>query len=341
MQAPVLPEDVLRLLRDVEGYLVECLQNENLSNRAREWRDEILYSFRYIKTRYYSEFQQRGADSTDTYLTQDSSDDNQSMSCGPSLVSDDISFTSEFQDDDIEEIVLVGAQELKHVVRQGFLEKKCRDHGFFGAEWQKRWCVLSKGIFYYYGSEKGKQPKGAFQIKDYTVQIAPYLRKDSKRESCFELISHEKRSYQFTAASPMEAKEWVDQLKFLMKDISSFTIPFDNEEEEEETYDDIDGCDSPNPAPPLHTPINFTNSIEEEEEEDIYEVLPDDDLPTLATEDFGNSGHRTSVSAIDYANYYQALWNCSGDHTDELSFQRGDIIYIVSKEYNMYSWWIR
>nr|XP_033773959.1 src kinase-associated phosphoprotein 1 isoform X2 [Geotrypetes seraphini] len=312
MQAPVLSEDVLRLLRDVEGYLVECLQNENLSNRARERRDEILLSFRYIKARYHSEFQQRGADSTDTYPTQDSSDDNQSMSYGPSLASDDTSFTSEFQDDDIEEIVLMGAQELKHIVRQGFLEKKCRDHSFFGSEWQKRWCVLSKGIFYYYGSEKGKQPKGAFQIKDYSVQAAPHLRKDSKRESCFELISYDKRTYQFTATSPMEAKEWVDQLKFLMKDISSFTIPFDNEEEEE-TYDDIDSCDSPNPAP-LHTHMN-------EEDEDIYEVLPD-------------------VSAVDYANYYQALWDCSGDHADELSFQRGDIIYIVSKEYNMYSWWI-
>lgn len=33
----------------------------------------------------------------------------------------------------------------------------------------------------------------------------------------------------------------------------------------------------------------------------------------------------------DYANYYQSMWDCISDYPDELSFQRGDIIYIVSK----------
>lgn len=29
------------------------------------------------------------------------------------------------------------------------------DHSFLGFEWQKRWCVISKTVFYYYGSDKG------------------------------------------------------------------------------------------------------------------------------------------------------------------------------------------
>lgn len=33
----------------------------------------------------------------------------------------------------------------------------------------------------------------------------------------------------------------------------------------------------------------------------------------------------------DYANYYQGMWDCSGEHPDELSFRRGDLIYILSK----------
>lgn len=33
----------------------------------------------------------------------------------------------------------------------------------------------------------------------------------------------------------------------------------------------------------------------------------------------------------DYANYYQGLWDCLADEPDELSFQRGDLIYIISK----------
>lgn len=33
----------------------------------------------------------------------------------------------------------------------------------------------------------------------------------------------------------------------------------------------------------------------------------------------------------DYANYYQCLWGCTADEADELDFQRGDLIYIISK----------
>lgn len=34
---------------------------------------------------------------------------------------------------------------------------------------------------------------------------------------------------------------------------------------------------------------------------------------------------------IDYANFYQALWDCTGDESDELTFKRGDVIYVISK----------
>lgn len=33
----------------------------------------------------------------------------------------------------------------------------------------------------------------------------------------------------------------------------------------------------------------------------------------------------------DYANYYQGLWDCPADEPDELAFQRGDLIYVISK----------
>lgn len=35
--------------------------------------------------------------------------------------------------------------------------------------------------------------------------------------------------------------------------------------------------------------------------------------------------------STDYPNYYQGLWDCTGDFSDELSFKRGDAIYILSK----------
>lgn len=35
--------------------------------------------------------------------------------------------------------------------------------------------------------------------------------------------------------------------------------------------------------------------------------------------------------STDYANFYQGLWDCTGAVSDELSFKRGDVIYILSK----------
>lgn len=42
-------------------------------------------------------------------------------------------------------------------------------------------------------------------------------------------------------------------------------------------------------------------------------------------------GVSSSDPSSDYANYYQGLWDCEADKPDELSFRRGDLIYILSK----------
>nr|XP_040124816.1 src kinase-associated phosphoprotein 1 isoform X2 [Ictidomys tridecemlineatus] len=274
MQAAALPEEIRWLLEDAEDFLAEGLRNENLSAGARECRDHILRGFQQIKARYCWDFQPQGD------LGQDSSDDNQSGTHGLSLTSD-APFSSDYQDEGMEDVIR-GAQELDNIIKQGYLEKKSKDHSFFGSEWQKRWCVVSRGFFYYYANEKSKQPKGTFLIKGYSVRMAPHLRRDSKKEACFELTSQDRRSYEFTATSPAEARDWVDQISFLLKDLSSLTIPCEEEEEEgeeeEEMYDDIDGFDSPNSGSQCR-PILLPGSVgikdpTEEKEEDIYEVLP-------------------------------------------------------------------
>ncbi|XP_021784646.1 src kinase-associated phosphoprotein 1 isoform X1 [Papio anubis] len=278
MQAAGLPEEIRWLLEDAEEFLAEGLRNENLSAVARDHRDHILRGFQQIKARYYWDFQPQGGD-----FGQDSSDDNHSGTLGLSLTSD-AQFLSDYQDEGMEDIVK-GAQELDNIIKQGYLEKKSKDHSFFGSEWQKRWCVVSRGLFYYYANEKSKQPKGTFLIKGYSVRMAPHLRRDSKKESCFELTSQDRRSYEFTATSPAEARDWVDQISFLLKDLSSLTIPYEEDEEEEEkeeTYDDIDGFDSPSSGSqcrPTILPgsVGIKEPTEEKEEEDIYEVLPDEE----------------------------------------------------------------
>ncbi|XP_058561557.1 src kinase-associated phosphoprotein 1 isoform X3 [Neofelis nebulosa] len=331
MQAVALPEEIRWLMEDAEEFLAEGLRNENLSATAKDHRDHILRGFQQIKTRYYWDFQPQGGDQAESFLGQDSSDDNHSGTHGPSLTSD-APFLPDYQDEGVEDITR-GAQELDNIIKQGYLEKKSKDHSFFGSEWQKRWCVISRGLFYYYANEKSKQPKGTFLIKDYSVRMAPHLRKDSKKESCFELTSQDRRSYEFTAANPAEARDWVDQISFLLKDLSSLTIPYEEEEEkeeEEEMYDDIDGLDSPNSSSQCR-PVILPGSVglkepTKEEEEDIYEVLPDEE------HDLEEDENGTPHKGVDYTNYYQGLWDCHGDQPDELSFQRGDLIYILSKD---------
>ncbi|XP_067285919.1 src kinase-associated phosphoprotein 1 isoform X2 [Pseudorasbora parva] len=345
-------DDIRQLLRDCELFVFEILQDENLSNAARESREILLRNFNVIQKRHPQEFPRRG----ESYF-EDNSDDNRSSSLGRSAPSDDMSddYREEGSPELFEEIPMVAAQDLSNILKQGYLEKKRRDHSFFSMEWQRRWCVLNNTIFYYFGSEKDKQQKGSFYINGYSAELVPGLRRDSKKNSCFEMRAPGRRPYQFTASSPREAREWVDQINFVLKDLSSNLIPYDEEEEEvekeEDTYDDIERATTPPPRPGPASALVTTPSMgqspqisreewkdqaeedEEEDEEDIYEELPDE-MSDNAEEFCEKAG------SSDYANYYQGLWDCEADRPDELAFQRGDIIYILSKEYNIHGWWV-
>ncbi|NXG50973.1 SKAP1 protein, partial [Psilopogon haemacephalus] len=145
------------------------------------------------------------------------------------------------------------------------------EHSFFGSEWKKRWCVLHRETFYYYANEKSKQPKGSLSISGCSARLAAHLRKDTRRSCCFELTCPGKRTYEFTAPSPAEAEDWVDQIQFLLKDLNSLTIPCE-EEDEEELYNDVDSSDSMNTT--SHSTTLNQEEPKEEVEDDIYEVLP-------------------------------------------------------------------
>ncbi|EAW93860.1 src kinase-associated phosphoprotein 2 isoform X2 [Homo sapiens] len=162
------------------------------------------------------------------------------------------------------------------------------------------------------------------------------LRKDGKKDCCFEISAPDKRIYQFTAASPKDAEEWVQQLKFVLQDMESDIIPEDYDERGE-LYDDVD-----HPLP-ISNPLTSSQPIDDE----IYEELPEeeeDSAPVKVEEQrkmSQDSVHHTSGDkSTDYANFYQGLWDCTGAFSDELSFKRGDVIYILSKEYNRYGWWV-
>ncbi|XP_035527515.1 src kinase-associated phosphoprotein 2 isoform X1 [Morone saxatilis] len=315
-----IPEELTTLIADLENFLCDGLKGENLSKKAKERREGFIKRIKEVKLGFPQDFKEKiGGDDSDDEEEVDSNND------GGSLLSER---TDKDEDacEGAQQSPPVAAQDLTSVFKAGYLEKRRKDHSFFGTEWQKRWCALSHNTFYYYGSEKDKQQKGEFNIDGYTVKMNNTLRKDSKKDCCFEISAPDKRVYQFCASSAKEAEEWVKQIDFVLKDMTGI-IPED-EEEEQEVYDDVGAID-----------------------EDIYEELPEDDMPTPAkptpakpppkVEPASKPAPPAAVDkSTDYPNFYQGLWDCTGDLPDELSFKRGDAIYILSKEYQNFGWWV-
>ncbi|XP_016087659.1 src kinase-associated phosphoprotein 2-like [Sinocyclocheilus grahami] len=253
-----IPEDLTTLLSDLETFLTDVLKGETLSKKAKEKKDAFIKRIKDVKTSYSQDFKDKRDEEIPEPDEVDTND-------GGSLHSEQTDRDEESAYDGVQQSPPVAAQELQSILKSGFLEKRRKDHSFFGNEWQKRWCALNNNIFYYYGSEKDKQQKGEFNIVGYIVKMNNTLRKDAKRDCCFEISAPDKRVYQFCAASEKDAKEWVEHIDFLIKAVNKST---------------------------------------------------------------------------DYANYFQGLWDCAGDHPDELSFKRGDTIYILSKEYDLFGWWV-
>ncbi|XP_040820999.1 src kinase-associated phosphoprotein 2 [Ochotona curzoniae] len=326
-----LPEEIRNLLADVETFVADTLKGENLSRKAKEKRDSLIKKIKDVKSTYLQESQDKGdAEDGDEY------DD---PFTGPL---DTVSLASERCDKDDEgpsdgnQFPPIAAQDLPFVMKAGYLEKRRKDHSFLGFEWQKRWCALNRTVFYYYGSDKDKQQKGEFAIDGYSVRMNNTLRKDAKKDCCFEISAPDKRIYQFTAASPKDAEEWVQQLKFVLQDMESDVIPEDDDERGE-VYDDVDHPLPASSPPTHHQPVD----------EEIYEELPEEEedaTPVKTEEERRASQDSVQLGAgdksTDYANFYQGLWDCTGALADELSFKRGDVIYILSKEYNRYGWWV-
>ncbi|KAM9309124.1 src kinase-associated phosphoprotein 2 isoform 2-T2 [Pholidichthys leucotaenia] len=317
-----LPEELTTLISDLEYFICDGLKGENLSKKAKEKREAFIKRIKEVKLGFPQDFKDRSGDDSDGSEEVDSNND------GGSERTDKDDETCE----GAQQSPPVAAQDLKCVFQAGYLEKRRKDHSFFGTEWQKRWCALSHHTFYYYGSDKDKQQKGEFNIDGYMVKMNNTLRKDSKKDCCFEISAPDKRVYQFCASSVKEAEEWVKQIDFVLRDMTGI-IP-EEEEEEQEMYDDV--------GPMLD--VTETEPIDE----DIYEELPDEDMsapakPPLKVEPLSKPTPPSPApvnKSTDYQNYYQGLWDCVGDHPDELSFRRGDVIYILSKEYQSFGWWV-
>ncbi|XP_078345938.1 uncharacterized protein LOC144631388 isoform X2 [Oculina patagonica] len=114
---------------------------------------------------------------------------------------------------------------------------------------------------------------------------------------------------------------------------------------EEEEYEMPESAPAPPPMRPPKIPQPQAPLSSEAPKTEKQENLPErparpgpkpqppkrkDEPPQSPTEEQKNE--------INYANIYQALWNCDAGAEDELGFQRGDLIYIYEKPHP--DWWI-
>lgn len=308
-----LPEDIKNIISELETFLSDVLKGENLSKKTKDKKESLIKKIKDVKLNHPQDFNDKG---------EFEDPDEEGFPQPP----DNISLASDRDKDDefcSEGNQPVAAQDLV-VSKAGYLEKRRKDHNFFASDWQKRWCVISKSTFYYYGSDKDKQQKGEFSLEGYRARMNNTLRKDAKKDCCFEIFATDKRVYQFAAPTPKEAEEWVNSILY-------------PQENDGDLYDDVN---QPEVSPPVSKPVSH--------EEDIYEVLPEDESQPIVTEIqkplkapiSQTPPSSASGKETDYANYYRGLWDCMGDQSDELSFKHGDVIYILSKEYNRYGWWV-
>ncbi|XP_063054001.1 src kinase-associated phosphoprotein 2 [Engraulis encrasicolus] len=346
----VIPEELTSLVADLEVFLGDGLKGETLSKKNKEKREQLIKRIRDLKNSYSAEFKDR----RDVDESDEADDFDNSSPDVSSLHSERTDRDEDSAYDGGQHAPSMAALDLPMVFKAGYLEKRRKDHSFFGAEWQKRWCALSNLTFYYYGSEKDKVQKGDFSIEGYSVKPNNTLRKDSKKDCCFEISAPDKRVYQFCAGSQREAEDWVERITFVLRDMESGIIP-----EEQETYDDVGVLDT-HPHTHAHThklshPHTLPHSAPAPEpiDEEIYEELPEEDeMPApppapvapkpseLKKPPIHTPPSNPVSKACDYPNYYQGMWDCTGEKPDELTFRRGDTIYILSRVYQEYGWWV-
>ncbi|KAL1472779.1 hypothetical protein MTO96_039113 [Rhipicephalus appendiculatus] len=66
-----------------------------------------------------------------------------------------------------------------------------------------------------------------------------------------------------------------------------------------------------------------------------------EDGETYLSDDTETSSQTDEEVTSDYESWYQAIWDCHAEQPDELSFKRGDLLKVVSKDlYDEHSWWV-
>ncbi|GLD60040.1 src kinase-associated phosphoprotein 1 [Lates japonicus] len=359
-----IPHDIRRLLNDCELFVTEILQDKDLSESAQEARKVLLNNFRVVHVRNPQEFP-----FPSDYREEDDSDDNRSSSLGlSSAPSDDASVASDYQDEGGPEFAARKPRKThthsRYEAGAGSVHRcDCLPSGFKSSHYSPRATVLLQMLMNQQHSPSAPSGAGSLSLPSVSphqqefrwrffediascgcsgpANILLATEKNEKwpgrrNETCLHLSERSCLAY-----SKCPVGHWI-----YGKSLSpASSLVMTRRRRKRETYDDIEGVTgSPYwarcKARPLRAPSTeeSRDGSTDEEDEDIYEVLPEEDFPDVV-DDNSEKNNKPAWSS-DYANYYQGLWDCQADEPDELTFQRGDLIHVISKEYNIYGWWV-
>lgn len=258
-------------------------------------------------------------------------------------------------------LIDIPASEMSKADKTGFLEKKGKERlGGLLSPFQKRWCAVRDGVLFLYEKPTDKRQKGQIALTMYEARPFVYASKDaSKKDAAFEIVCPGKKTYQFIAFNTKDMKQWISAIEKnsqVSASTSSGDLHHENTADVRQPPTQSSASKLPLPSPRQEVtrvpsvPITSeadreleyeyvegqtTMTAVEDEEEPLYE-----DGESYFSDDTKTSSQTDEEVTSDYESWYQAIWDCHAGQPDELSFKRGDLLKVVSKEYDEHSWWV-
>ncbi|KFM65707.1 Src kinase-associated phosphoprotein 2, partial [Stegodyphus mimosarum] len=135
--------------------------------------------------------------------------------------------SEDYISDEVKCLPDVAASDLYACEKSGYLDKKKRDSikGWLNP-FQKRWCAIQDGVMYYYEKCSDRKQRGSIVLLGYEARALSEDAKDGKKYNhCFELVCPGKRTYQFSASSETDLKQWVAAVEKNSKVTPSINVP--------------------------------------------------------------------------------------------------------------------
>jgi len=239
----------------------------------------------------------------DTYEITDTTSDTSSMTS--SLTTSSVGHHSHISSDEIERHLKtfqeLSPEELlkRDPTFSGYLQKHKKNRLI--GQWNRRYCILKDSFLFYYKSDStSNKEKGVIILTGYQLSLSA---KDSK-SYCFSLTPLDKSrgdAYTFQADTSDEYEKWKSYLSEVIN----------------KTYGE------------MSRGLSRDQAVDEQEGE-MYEQFPNEQKEVLSVE--------PDVSTFTMDNIYMGLHDCTGTESDELSFQSGDVLYILERLST--NWWL-